>query len=161
MSLDSCKEYALHREKIIKRLMASKSLSKLTPGLTQFLDQLVERHIPITIATSSTLSAFQTYLDYFHFDQWFDLSLLVYNNGSYPGKPAPDAYLRAAKKLNLKPHNCLVFEDAPNGIESAYHAGVGMIVAVNSPDRMSGLLSLPGVSWGIHDFTEISADTFF
>ncbi|KAF8897719.1 HAD-like domain-containing protein [Infundibulicybe gibba] len=39
------------------------------------------------------------------------------------GKPNPDPYLLGAKKCNVKPENCIVFEDAPSGIRSGRDAG--------------------------------------
>ncbi|KAJ3972560.1 HAD-like domain-containing protein [Lentinula raphanica] len=39
------------------------------------------------------------------------------------GKPAPDPYLLGASKCNVKPENCVVFEDAPAGIQSGKSAG--------------------------------------
>lgn len=46
------------------------------------------------------------------------------------GKPWPDPYLLGAKKLGLEPSDCVVFEDAPAGVQSALDAGVGLIVGV-------------------------------
>ena len=40
------------------------------------------------------------------------------------GKPAPDIYLSAAMKLGVSPENCLVIEDAPNGVAAAKGAGM-------------------------------------
>jgi beta-phosphoglucomutase-like phosphatase (HAD superfamily) len=40
------------------------------------------------------------------------------------GKPAPDCYLLAAQGLDLPPADCLVLEDAPNGIAAAKAAGM-------------------------------------
>ena len=39
-------------------------------------------------------------------------------------KPAPDLFLLAAKKMNIKPNKCLVFEDSQLGIEAANKAGM-------------------------------------
>lgn len=39
-------------------------------------------------------------------------------------KPAPDPYLTAAQRLGLPPHDCLVVENAPLGIEAARNAGM-------------------------------------
>lgn len=44
------------------------------------------------------------------------------------GKPAPDCFLLAAKKLGVKPEECLVFEDAPAGIAAAEAAGAKVMV---------------------------------
>jgi beta-phosphoglucomutase-like phosphatase (HAD superfamily) len=40
------------------------------------------------------------------------------------GKPDPEIYLLAAEKLGVDPRECLAFEDAPAGIESAHNAGM-------------------------------------
>ena len=39
------------------------------------------------------------------------------------GKPAPDVYLLAAKQFGIEPHELLVFEDSPNGVQAAKAAG--------------------------------------
>lgn len=44
-----------------------------------------------------------------------------------PGKPAPDVFLNAAQRLNVKPENCLVIEDSPSGVEAARRAGMKII----------------------------------
>ena len=44
------------------------------------------------------------------------------------GKPAPDIYLKAAEKLGLEPHQCLVVEDNPKGVESAERAGCPVLI---------------------------------
>ena len=43
------------------------------------------------------------------------------------GKPDPECYLLAAQQLNVEPHECLVFEDAPVGIEAAQSAGMSVV----------------------------------
>ena len=47
------------------------------------------------------------------------------------GKPNPEGYLKACKNLNLKPEECLVFEDSPNGIVSALSAGCSVIIMLD------------------------------
>lgn len=44
------------------------------------------------------------------------------------GKPAPDPFLEAARRLNVAPEKCLVFEDAQTGIESAKAAGMQWVL---------------------------------
>lgn len=43
------------------------------------------------------------------------------------GKPAPDPFLLAAQRLGIAPNQCLAFEDAPSGIQSAKAAGMTVI----------------------------------
>ena len=60
----------------------------------------------------------------------FDESNMVYFDGTFPGKPEPDTYLRAAKKIGLKSEECVVFEDGTNGIISAKRAGAAKVICV-------------------------------
>ena len=70
--------------------------------------------------------------EHFGLDRWFDPRRIVYDDGTFSGKPAPDIYLRAAERIGLSPSRCIVAEDARSGIEAARRAGAGMIVAVAS-----------------------------
>lgn len=45
-------------------------------------------------------------------------------------KPAPDIYARACKKLKVKAKQCIVIEDSQAGVESAYNARIGKIIAI-------------------------------
>lgn len=42
-------------------------------------------------------------------------------------KPFPDIFIKAAERLDLKPQDCLVVEDAPNGVEAARKAGAKVL----------------------------------
>ncbi len=48
------------------------------------------------------------------------------------GKPDPEIYLIAAKKLEVDPENCLVLEDAPHGVDAAKAAGMKAIYVPDS-----------------------------
>ena len=50
-------------------------------------------------------------------------------------KPAPDLFLLAAERMNVKPHKCLVFEDSLLGIEAAKNAGMkSVLVSPKDPE---------------------------
>jgi sugar-phosphatase len=51
------------------------------------------------------------------------------------GKPAPDAYLLAAKRLKVKPADCVVIEDAPAGIQAGKAAGMRVIAVTSSHSK--------------------------
>ena len=54
-------------------------------------------------------------------------------------KPDPELFLRAAQGIDVPPEQCVVIEDAPNGIQAAKAAGCQCIAVTNSttPDKLS------------------------
>lgn len=132
----------------------------LSPGAEKFLDFLKENNIPRTIATMSEWDNVEFYIKEFNLAKWFDIDKIVYSNGKIPGKPAPDIYQIAAKNLNLLPEDCIVVEDAISGINSAYKAGIGKIIAIASIESDSLYQTIPYVSQIIHSFDEINTNVF-
>lgn len=65
------------------------------------------------------------------------------------GKPDPEPYLLAARRLGLAPADCLVFEDAPAGIRSALQAGC-QVVQIGGDKRFDG-----GVRARLEDWRQI------
>lgn len=51
------------------------------------------------------------------------------------GKPEPDIFLAAARKLNLPPNRCAVVEDAPVGVEAARRAGMAVVAITGTVSR--------------------------
>ena len=134
----------------------SPELFHLAPGATEFLEFLKTNNIPRTIATMSEKDNVDFYIEGFNLSQWFDIDNIVYSDGTIPGKPNPDIFLIAADKLNLHPQDCVVFEDALSGIEAAYRAGIGKIIAVTSMEDKTYYEGIKGVDYIIPNF--INAD---
>lgn len=105
-------------------------------GTEELLDRLLALEIPFTIATASPKMNVDFYFDYFELGKWFDPKKIIYDDGTFPGKPEPDIYEKAAKMLGLTPEECIVLEDAISGIESANVAGIGKVFAMVSSDEM-------------------------
>ncbi len=106
--------------------------AQLAPGVTNFFNELKNDHIPVTIATASGPKNVEFFFDQFKLDKWFDYDLVVYDNGSLRSKPNPDFFTKAMEKLQLKPEDCIVFEDSYAGIAAAENARAGKIIIVNS-----------------------------
>jgi len=68
------------------------------------------------------------------------------------GKPAPDCYLLAARRLGVDATACLVFEDTAGGVRAAVAAGA-TCVAVNPLERAA--LLAHGASQSVHGFEEV------
>lgn len=107
----------------------------LKPGIRELLAYLKERGIKTAIATSSPLERTVLYLTSVGLEKSFDE--LVSGYMVEKGKPEPDIYLYAAKKLDVKPEHCIVLEDSPAGILAAYRAGClpVMIPDQDEPDE--------------------------
>jgi len=125
----------------------------LTDGAVAFLDKLKACGVPITIATGSEESNVAFYFDYFGLSRWFSRDMVVLDDGTFPGKPAPDGYLRAAAKLGVEPSACTVFEDSLSGVRAAFAAGVTEIFALASDASPETLGAMDGVVEVLPDFS--------
>ena len=124
-------ELAQQKESIYRDLCKSDlNKFKLAPGVERYLNYLKENNIPFTIATASEINNVNFFIKEFQLDKWFDIIKIVYDDGTFRGKPEPDIYLKASEALNIQPDNCIVFEDALSGVQSAQRAGVKEIIAV-------------------------------
>lgn len=137
-----------------KRCLLEPDKFKLAPGAIELLDYLKENNIPRTIATMSEWDNVEFYIKEFNLEKWFDLSKIVYSDGTIPGKPAPDIFQIAAKNIELEPRDCVVIEDAIAGIESAKAAGIGKIVAIASLEPLSFYENMTGLYQIIKTFHE-------
>jgi HAD superfamily hydrolase (TIGR01509 family) len=131
---------------------------RLSPGAADLLQALRERRVPYTIATSSGRENLEFFITHLDLESWFDCSLIVFDDGTFPGKPAPDIYVKAAARLAVAVERCAVIEDALSGIAAAREAGIGRIVALGPPDKWDTLRALPGVSRVVSSLTELTPD---
>jgi beta-phosphoglucomutase-like phosphatase (HAD superfamily) len=74
------------------------------------------------------------------------------------GKPAPDLFLEAARRVGIPPAECIVFEDAPFGIEAARRAGM-RAVAICSTHKAEELAG-PHVIVQVRDYEELMNSNF-
>lgn len=114
----------------------------------------------MTIATMSEKPNVDFFIEQFKLEKWFDLDKIVYADGTIPGKPAPDIYIKAAEKLRLATKDCIVVEDAVSGIEAARAAGAGKIIAIASMESVELYKQIPCVSQIIKHFDEIERNLF-
>lgn len=155
-SVELVEKFAQEKEAVYRDMCRKgKEHTVLAPGAIDFLNYLVENNIPHTIATMSEKDNVEFYIEEFKLAKWFDIEKIVYADGTIPGKPAPDIYIKAAKKLNLNPQDCIVVEDAISGIESAKNAGIGKIIAIASMESVALYKNIPAVSQIIKNFDEI------
>ena len=94
----------------------------LFPSAKTTLEQLREMKLHLAVATSSVSASARPLLDRTGIRSLF--SVVVTGDEVQQGKPHPDIYLRAAKKLGISPEACLVIEDALAGIAAGKAANM-------------------------------------
>lgn len=92
------------------------------PGAEDFLKYLKSKNILTGIATSNSEELLQTVTDALHLERYIDSFLTGNEVGR--GKPFPDIYLESARRLQVMPSQCLVFEDICPGILAGKNAGM-------------------------------------
>lgn len=128
---------------------------RLSPGAIGLLDFLVTHQICRTIATASEKNNLAFFVEHLRLDRWFEIDRIVSNDGTRPGKPAPDTYLQAASNLGLGPSRCVVVEDSRSGIEAAHAAGIGHVVALGPVSTHQQLRQLEGVDRVIENLRQL------
>lgn len=110
------------------------------PGVLELLEALDALGLPRAIATSSSHKTVQHHLGTHDLTGRFHQ---VVASGDYAaGKPAPDPYLMAARRLQVDPVRCLALEDSYNGVRSAAAAGMMTVMVpdlLEATDEIKGL----------------------
>ena len=95
------------------------------PGLMELLDRLERNNIPKAVATSSHQRFANIALSQFDLIPRFKFVLTAESVAN--GKPHPDVYLLAAKRMELEPSQLLVLEDSVTGSRAGVAAGANVI----------------------------------
>ena len=106
---------------------------KLIEGLPDFLETARQMHIPMAIGSAAMPFNINFVLDNLHLRKYF--SAIVSANDVEYSKPHPETYLKAAALLQIAPDDCLVFEDAPKGVEAALNAGMQSVVLTTMHEK--------------------------
>lgn len=134
--------------------LAQRDTFRLVDGAEEMLDYLKKNDVPYALATGSNWGNVSFYLRELGLDRWFTTDNMVWDDGTYSGKPAPDVYHKAAKKLGLSASDCLVFEDGTSGIRAANAAGAGAVTVIYEEKLSSPLTDETRVNGVYHDLRE-------
>ena len=106
---------------------------KARDGAIEFLKGATAAGIPCALVTGGPMTNVDFVVDGLKIREHF--AYIVDVSQYERGKPAPDCYLLAAAKLGVEPRDCVVFEDAINGIRSARAAGMPVVAITGTHDR--------------------------
>jgi HAD superfamily hydrolase (TIGR01509 family) len=108
------------------------------PGVLELTEEAMQREdFRVAIATSSTPEKSRAVLESAKIP--FQKMVYITGNNVQNKKPHPELFLLAAERMGIAPANCVVIEDAPNGVQAARAAGAKCIAVTNSTnaDKLS------------------------
>lgn len=104
------------------------------PGFTEFFEATASKY-PRAIATALERDFLATIDAKLHLSEMFDRHVYSIEDIGFISKPNPDIFLCAAKHVGADPAECLVIEDAPNGVAAARAAGMRCAAITNTVSR--------------------------
>ncbi len=126
---------------------------KLRPNqeINKLIDSAIRTGYKIAVATSSTRKRAEKILNLLEIKD--KLNILVTAEEVEKHKPNPDIFLKTAEELNIEPKDCIVFEDAVNGIQAAKKAGMRSIAVLTEYTKKEDFENMADLV--IKDFSEV------
>lgn len=106
---------------------------QLINGLDSLLERAFEENIPMAIGSAAIPFNIDFVLDQLGIRKYF--RAIVSAEDVIISKPHPETFLKAARLLNTAPAECMIFEDAPKGVEAAVNAGIPCVVLTTMHSR--------------------------
>lgn len=125
------------------------------PGFLDFFTG-INQHYKTAIATSSNPKLFSIAETELKLAKLFSGHIYFLKDAGNISKPAPDIFLYTAKMLSIEPKNCLVIEDAVNGVKAAKNAGMKCIALATTHDKQM----LKEADQIVNNFSEIDLGKF-
>lgn len=124
---------------------------KLIDGLDSFLKRARDSNIQMAIGSAAIPFNINFVLDGLHLHHYF--KAIVSADDVEISKPHPETFLKCASLMHVQPEDCIVFEDAPKGVEAALNAGMKAIVltTMHSKDEFT---QYPNVLAYIKDYND-------
>ena len=115
---------------VVRRMLAAyREHLPLVPGAVEAVERLAARW-PLGLASSSNRPLIDAVLELSGLTRFFRAT--VSSEEVARGKPAPDVYLEAARRLGVAPERCAAVEDSHSGIRSAHAAGMRVVAIPNA-----------------------------
>ncbi|HEX7844290.1 MAG TPA: HAD family phosphatase [Chitinophagaceae bacterium] len=126
----------------------------LLPGLHEFLKTYHEAGVKMGIGSAAIMFNIDFVLDNLSIRKYFDA--IVSADNVFTSKPDPETFVKCAAQLGVEPKDCVVFEDAPKGVEAAQNAGMDVVVItlMHTEEEFS---QYPGIMTFINDYRELLA----
>ncbi|CAH0187365.1 Fructose-1-phosphate phosphatase YqaB [Massilia sp. Bi118] len=124
-------------------------------GFDRFVTDADDKGVALAVATSAPPKNIVFTLDELDLRRHF--ATVVGAADVKQGKPHPDVFLKAAEQLGANPADCIVFEDAPMGVEAARRAGMRAVVITTTLPAAS-FAEFDNVIKIVNDYDELSVE---
>jgi len=132
-NLDADLEEMLQKKRELTKLYLSTGTLSPVPGVVEFIQDCRKSGCKIGIASGTSLENIKITINKLGIEDLFDCLASARETNTV--KPDPAVFLLAAKRINVDPTSCIVFEDATAGIEGAKKAGMRSIALTTSVSR--------------------------
>lgn len=131
LSVEEFESFVELKEAYFRESLQGKLLA--LPGASSLIGQLQAQGIKTALGTSTPAKNVQFVLAELKAHKWFDA---ISQDGDYKrGKPYPDVFLEAARRLGVEPSESVVIEDAVAGIQAAKAAGMRCVAVTTTNPR--------------------------
>lgn len=125
---DEIEAIAQEKEKAFRRIIGQNV--RPLPGALKLLQALNEHGVRMAIASSTTIENIRLIIGGLGIENCF--KAVVTGHDVTEGKPSPQVFLLAARRLGVEPENCIVIEDAVAGVVAAKSAGMYCVAVTNT-----------------------------
>ena len=123
----SVEELLLERSECIDEIY--KKLANTVPGVENILIRVKQNSLPQALSSGAPMRNIDQIVNRFAWKKYFD-QIVSSEHVNHIGKPNPAIFLRTAELLQIEPRDCVVIEDAQNGIAAAKSAGMTCVALV-------------------------------
>ena len=117
------------KEEIYRQIITQNGITPLE-GVKELLASLKSQKIRCSIGSSTPIKNIETVINIIGLSDYFDAITAAEDVSN--GKPDPEVFLKASKKIGIAPENCIVFEDAHVGIQAAIAAGMKVVAVATT-----------------------------
>lgn len=135
---------------------------KALPGASRLINHLRSKGVPMALASNSPISNVEAKISYHGWKESF--AVIIGGDEVQNGKPSPEIFLEAAKRMKTDPLNCLVIEDSLPGVMAGKAAGMKVVAVPSLPKQadkyssadevINSLLDLHPEKWGLPPFED-------
>ena len=146
-----------HEKEAVYRELYAPHL-KSVAGFDDLIAQARAQGIALAVGTAAPTANVEFTLDGLDLRRHFET--IVGANDVARGKPHPDVFIEAARRCGARPEDCIVFEDAPLGVEAARRAGMRVVVITTTLPR-EAFAEFDNVIAIVDDFERLSPESLF